>query len=190
LDDYSVEELALVGDTGGSNMNMLRRGLLATVTFLAATALVVGTGPAGAAIPPQGKIAPHQFFVGLVNGNSGIGHHAQIRVACPGPIRRGETTHPLPHQPLEVVRPAAILTNDGYTGAHGTHVNAYLGIPPSATTSGGIATFAYYGVKKAIPTTLNVPCSGTGYITFVPLPRDPGSSRAFVVPVDFVNIAV
>ena len=168
---------------------MLRRALVATVTLLAATALVVGTSPSGAAVPPQGKIGPREYFVGLVNGNSGLSHHAQIRVACPGPVRSGETTHPLPNQPLEVTRPVAILTKDGYTGSNGTQINAYYGIPPTATSTGGIATFFRYGVKKAIPTTLNVPCSGTGHITFISFPRDPGVSRAFVVPVEFVNIA-
>ena len=168
---------------------MLRRALVLAVTVVGASVLVTGAGTAGALTPPPGKIGPHQYFIGLVNGNSGIGHHAQVRVACPGPIRPGETTHPLAHQPLEVVRPAAILTKDGYTGADGTQINAYLGIPPTATGSGGIATFRYYGVSKPIPTTLNVPCSGSGFITFVPFPRDPGVSRAFVVPVDFVNIA-
>ncbi len=78
----------------------------------------------------------------------------------------------------------------GFTGPRGDHINAYMGIPPSATDSGGIASFAYYNVAKPIPTTLTVPCSGTGYITFIPFPRDPGKSRSFVVPVDYVNIAV
>ena len=169
---------------------MLLRRFARTVTFAAVSVIIVGSANAGAAVTPLQKIGPHQAFIGLVNGRSGIGQHAQIRVACPGPIRPGETTHPLGHQPLEVTRPPAIAGKFGNTGAHGTHINAYLGIPPAATDAGGIASFAYYGVAKPIPTTLTVPCSGSGFITFIPFPRDPGTSKSFVVPVDFVNIAV
>ena len=169
---------------------MFGRLFVKSVTFAAATVLVVGTAGAGAAILPGGKIGPHQVFIGLVNHNSGISSHAQIRVACPGPIRPGETTHPLANQPLVVTRPAVIGAKFGNTGAFGTHITAYLGIPPAAGGAGGLATFTYYNTPKPIPTTLNVPCSGSGYITFMPFPRDPGTSRAFVVPVDYVNIAV
>ena len=169
---------------------MSRRLFARTVTFIAATVLVVGTAAAGAAIQPGGKIGPHQAFVGTVNHNNGLKTHAQIRVACPGPIRPGERTHPLGHQPLAVSRVAAVAAKFGNTGAHGTHINAYLGIPPSATDAGGIASFTHYDAPKPIPTTLSVPCSGSGYITFISFPRDPGTSRSFVVPVDYVNIAV
>jgi hypothetical protein len=145
---------------------------------------------ATAATPPKpGRIGPDQQFVGLVNGRSGIRTHAQIRVACPGPITPGKTTHPLAHQPLEVDRPEVINVKAGNTGRDATHISAFLGIPPAAADTGGIATFTRYGVPKPIPTSLNVPCSGSGFITFLPFPRDPGASRAYVVPVDYVNIA-
>ena len=169
---------------------MFRHLFARTAMFIAATALVVGTAGAGAAVVAHGKIGPHQYFVGFVNGNSGLVHHAQIRVACAGPIQPGRTTHPLAHQTLNVTRPTAISTKFGFTGPRGTHISAYLGIPPAATDGGGIATFAYYDTPKPIPTTLIVPCSGSGFITFIPFPRDPGKSRSFVVPVDYVNIAV
>jgi hypothetical protein len=168
---------------------MSGRLFVKTATFVMATALILGSASAGAAVQPKGKIGPRQVFIGLVNGESGISRHAQIRVACPGPIRPGRTTHPLAHQPLKVTRPAAVAAGYGFTGPRGTHINAYLGIPPSATDGGGIASFAYYDTPKPIPTTLTVPCSGSGYITFIPFPRDPGKSRSFVVPVDYVNIA-
>jgi hypothetical protein len=158
--------------------------LTATVVGLGATAAMAAATP-----PDQGRIGHNQVFLGLVNGNSGITTHAQIRVACPGPVVSGELTHPLAHQRLEVDQPEVIDADFGNTGAHATHINAYFGIPPSASDAGGIATFRRYGVRKAIPTTLSVPCSGSGFITFIPFPRDPGTSRAYVVPVDFVNIA-
>ena len=161
--------------------------VLAAVTVgiigLSATAAMASTPP------DPGSVGPGQEFVGLVNGRSGVGGHAQIRVACPGPVKPGETTHPLAHQPLEVDRPEVINVKGGNTGRFGTHISAFLGIPPAAADTGGIATFRHYGVPKAIPTTLDVPCSGSGFVTFIPFPRDPGTSRAYVVPVDYVNIA-
>ncbi len=166
---------------------MVRRILVLTAAAVAATTLVVAS--AGATISAPGRIGPNQAFIGLVNGKSGAFGHARIRVACPGPVSAGETTHPLAHQPLEVTRPASIATTTGNTGAHGTSITAFMGIPPTAATS-GLATFKFYGVKKPIPTTINVPCSGSGFVTFVPFPRAPGTAKSFVVPVDFVNIAV
>ena len=165
---------------------MARRVLVVAAAVAALNVLYVAG--AGAAVHPN--IRPNQLFVGLVNGSTGAAGPAQIRVACPGPIRSGETTHPLAHQPLEVLPPASTGANAGNTGAQGTRVSAVLGVPPASGTGAGFLTFRRYGVKKAIPTTLNVPCSGSGFITFVPFPRDPGTSRSFVVPVEYVNIAV
>ena len=158
--------------------------LIVGVVGLSAAAAVAATTP-----PNQGKIGPNQIFVGLVNGQSGISHHAQVLVACPGPVVPGETTHPLAHQPVEVDQPEVINANFGNTGRSASHISAFLGIPPAASNGSGIATFTHYGVPKPIPTTLTVPCSGSGFITFMPFPRDPATSRAFVVPVDYVNIA-
>jgi hypothetical protein len=151
---------------------------------LSATAATAASAP-----PNQGRIGPGQRFVGLVNGRSNIRGHAQIRVACPGPVTPGETTHPLAHQPLEVDPRTVVNAKFDNTGTDATHISVFLGIPPAASDTGGIATFTRYGVPKPIPTSLSVPCSGSGFITFMPFPRDPGTSRAYVVPVDYVNIA-
>ena len=156
---------------------------------LSMSLVVLGATTATAALPAPGKIGPNQIFVGLVNGSSGLNGHAQIRVACPGPGVPHELTHPLAHQKLEVVQPEAIEGDFGNTGRFATHIDAYMGIPPTSSDAGGVATFRRYGRSKPIPTTLDVPCSGSGFITFIPFPRDPGTSRAFVVPVDYVNIA-
>jgi hypothetical protein len=167
-----------------------RRVHVMSVLTVGAVALWASAATAVGTPPDSGRIGPRQVFVGLVNGSTGATAPAQIRVACAGPVEPGETTHPLAHQPLEVEPPSAVDANVGRTGRFATHISAFVGIPPAATDASGIATFRYYGVRKPIPTTLNVPCSGSGYITFMPLPRDPGRSRAFVVPVEYVNIAV
>jgi hypothetical protein len=150
--------------------------------------LLMAAPTAGATAPP---IGPNQPFVGLVNGKAGIVTPAPILVACPGPIIPGETTHPLAGQTL-VVGLAPTTTNVGNTGPTGTTITAFQGIPPAspAATTSGLATFHRYGVAKPLPTGITVPCSGTGDITFMPLPRVPPASRAFVVRVVFINIAV
>jgi len=165
---------------------MARRVLVVATAVLALTMMLGAV--AGAAVHP--RIGPNQSFVGLVNGSTGAVNPAPIRVACAGPIQPGETTHPLANQPLEVVPPPSTNANAGNTGARGTRISAVLGVPPTAGTVAGFLTFGRYGVKKPIPTTLDVPCSGSGFITFVPFPRDPGTARSFVVPVEYVNIAV
>jgi hypothetical protein len=166
-------------------MTVLRRSML-----LVAVAATIGLGaPTAATAAGHPRIGPHQQFIGLVNGSSGVHAHAQVRVACPGPVQDGRTTHPLPHQTLEVTLPPAAGVPVGDTGPRGTHINVYLGIPPSAAGAGGVATFVHYGRSQPIPATLTVPCSGSGYFTFMPFPRDPGKSKAFVVPFDYANIA-
>jgi hypothetical protein len=154
---------------------------------------VVGTafaGMLGAAAATGPRIGPNQQFVGLVNGSTGQHDPAVITVACPGPVRAGETTHPLAHQTLEVRLSASADGTVGNTGPKARRISAYLGIPPSGTATGGLATFRYYGHKKPIPTSISVPCSGSGSITFIPFPRVPGETVAFVVPVEYANIAV
>lgn len=50
--------------------------------------------------------------------------------------------------------------------------------------------FTAYGIAKPIPTSLSLPCSGTGHVTFVPLPQSPPTSRSASVAVKYVNVAV
>jgi hypothetical protein len=157
------------------------------VAFASVVAVTIGmsVGAAGAAHP---RIRPNQEFVGLVNGSTGQRAPAAIKVACPGPAQ-GQRTHPLPHQTLAVSLPPSTGGTVGNTGPDATHINAYFGVPPSSTASGGLATFRRYGRTKPIPTSITVPCSGKGYITFLPFPRVPGETVGFVVPIEFANIA-
>jgi hypothetical protein len=43
-----------------------------------------------------------------------------------------------------------------------------------------------YNQAVPIPTRLILPCYGSSQVSFVPLPQDPGISRAATVPVEFV----
>jgi len=165
---------------------MLRRVFIGTV---AVAALAVLVGPAGAStvVPAQGKVGPHQVFGGLVNDQSGIGTPAPIRMACFGPVRPGETGHPMAGQTVEVFRPEAIVGHFGYTGARGNRIVAFFGPPPPAPVgaTSSTVTFTKYGVKKPIPTSLVLPCFGTGAVTFVPMPQGPLDTRDATVQVSY-----
>jgi len=164
--------------------------LVGLCVVVAATAMVVVS--AGAAIPPQGKVGPRQYFEGLVNGQAGIGTPVAIKMACFGPVRPGEKGHPIAGQTVEVMRPLVIVVgHSGYTGKSATSIVAFFGpppptpspVPPGAST----VTFQKYGVKKPIPTSLLLPCYGTGTVSFVPIPQSPPSSRDATVPVSYVG---
>ena len=169
---------------------MVRRILVALCVVVAVTASVVVS--AGAAIPPQGKVGPRQYFAGLVNGQAGIGTPVPIKMACFGPVRPGEKGHPMAGQTVEVMRPLVIVVgHSGYTGKNATSIVAFFGpppptpspVPPTAST----VTFTRYGVKKPIPMSLLLPCYGTGTVSFIPMPQSPPSSRDATVPVSYVG---
>jgi len=168
---------------------MFRRLFVGTVALLAASVLVVAAANAAAVVPPQGDVGPHQVFGGLVNGQSGIGTPATIRMACFGAVHPGETGHPMSGQTVEVFRPEAILGHFGYTGSSATHIVAFFGpLPPNpvaAPPTASTVTFTRYDVKKPIPTSLRLPCDGTGSVTFVPLPQSPPSSHDATVQVRY-----
>jgi hypothetical protein len=164
---------------------MLRRAVAVGAVVLALAVVLPTT--AGAATHHQ-RIRPHQYFSGVVNGSTGQPAPSTITMVCPGPA--SGTGHPLGGQTVEVNRTAGTNSGAGYTGTRGTSVSVFFGaLPPSATAVGQV-TFTRYGVPMAIPTSLTLPCSGSGVVGFLPFPRTPPFSRAATVPVEFVNIAV
>ncbi len=84
--------------------------------------------------------------------------------------------------------PKVILSTSGYTGNGATSIGAFFGAPPPANGPGQVS-FTKYGVSKQVPTALNLPCSGTGQVTFVPFPQSPPTSYAATVAVEYVNVA-
>jgi hypothetical protein len=157
-----------------------RRVLPPVAAGIAALTLACPEITASAAAP----IRPHQHFVGLINGSTGTPQPATIRMACFGPIQPGQTGHPFGGQTVAVQRVAA-TANSGFTGDRTTSIGAFFGPPPPSGTSASYVDFTTYG-QKALPTSLTLPCSGSGKVSFVPLPVDP-TSRDFVVPVRFVG---
>jgi hypothetical protein len=149
----------------------LRVAVLATVAALG-TAI-----PAQAATTP---IGPNQHFVGLVNDKHA---GAVIYVICPGPAGGDRTGPPAGNQTVEVLR---VASGGGYTGPS---QQIWAEFDKDAIHVVGFTT---YKTAKAIPTGLQLPCSGTGTVTFTTcFGTRPCAATAKddVVPVTFENIA-
>ena len=164
--------------------------LVGLCAVVGATGLVAAS--AGAAVPPQGKVGPNQYFGGLVNGKNGDATPAVIRMACFGALRPGQRGHPMAGQTVEVFLPEVIVVHhSGFTGKHGSSIVAFFGPPPPgpapATPAASTVTFKRYGVAKPIPTSLLLPCSGTGTVYFSPLPTSPPKSHPATVRVSYVG---
>jgi hypothetical protein len=141
------------------------------LTTLVAAALV-SAGAWGARPPiPQGPVRPNLEFGGLVNGARPT---ATVQMGCFGPITPGQSGHPFRGQTVGVFRPEALQV-DGFTGSQATRIVAHFSDDPTATIS-----FDRFGRSKAIPTTLTLPCSGTGTVVFTPVPTSPTAHTATV----------
>jgi len=144
---------------------------------------VLGMGGTADAKPETTSIGPNQHFVGLVNGKS---TKATVVVACPGPISIGRTGHPVGGT-IAVEPPSTVASTTGYTGSRGRSVIATFVVPVPVTTTSAV-TFTHYG-SQAIPSTLLLPCSGSGTVVFAPTPTSNTAKNASV-GVTFENIAV
>jgi hypothetical protein len=155
----------------------------------AAVLVLAGTlGLSGVATAAPGtRVGPDQVFRALVNARSGARTPVVIHMACFGPVQPGQTGHPMAGQTVQVRLGAASLAGNGFTGANATSIGVFFGPPPPALPGAGLLSLTRYGVARAIPTSLVLPCSGKGQVTFVPLPMSPPTSRIAVVPVRFVG---
>jgi hypothetical protein len=173
---------------GSSNLRrpvvFRRTAVVAAAAFGALTLGLSGLASAQA----SARVGPDQAFRALVNGRPGHPAPVALRVACFGPIQPGQTGHPFAGQTVKVLLGATTAAGAGFTGASATSIGVFFGPPPPSASPGtGLLTLARYGVARAIPTSLLLPCAGTGQVTFVPLPMSPPTSRAAVVPVRFVG---
>jgi hypothetical protein len=161
---------------------LLPRRLMAAALVALAT-LCIGIAPASAAT----RVGPHQIFVGLVNHQYGP---ANIAVGCVGPIRPGETGPVVGGQTVEILPAPSTASTAGYTGSAGRRVVVSIVVP--VVTPGGPQipiTLTEYGKPAPIPTSLMVPCSGSGIALFTPEPTSK-TARSASVPVRFVSIGV
>ena len=159
-------------------------GLSVALMALTATAQAAGA---------THRVGPHQFFTGVINGHNGnTSVPIPVDMACFGPLTPGETGHPMGGQTLAVRQlfPPTIANSLGETGNDST-IEVFFGPPPPAPASGAAGpsvarrvSFSRYDKVKKLPTSLTLPCSGTGNVWFVPVPVVP-PSRAVAVPVEF-----
>jgi hypothetical protein len=154
------------------------RVIAVAVLLIGTVAVVIGSvAPAAATTSP---IRPHQHYVGLVNAKH-VG--AVIYVVCPGPAT-GQSGPPAGNQTVAVRK---VLSGGGYTGSFAREIWAQFG-----RDEFHVVAFTAYNVAKPIPTSLRVPCQGTGTVTFTTcfgtLPCA-ANSKANTVPVTFENIA-
>ena len=162
-------------------MLALRFRLGLTVGAIVAAIATVGLVGSHSAAATGSAIGPKQHYVGLVNGKH---KGAVIYVVCPGPAGGTRTGPPAGNQTVSVRR---VRSGGGYTGSAAHEVWAQFG-----KDERHVVGFRRYGVSKAIPTALRLPCQGTGTVTFttcfgtLPCASNAKDDR---VPVRFVNIA-
>ncbi|QMU76878.1 hypothetical protein GXW83_15210 [Streptacidiphilus sp. PB12-B1b] len=159
-----------------------RRSLTVAVVTVGAAALMAAAPAYAAGVVDPAPIGPGQYFTGLVDN---VSSQAVIKVVCPGPVVPGETGHPLAGQTVEALPAAASSASTaGYTGSAADRINVDFG----ATSTTAPVTLTHWAVQAAIPTSLLLPCSGSGTVVFVPAPASPTAQAATVV-VDYANIA-
>ena len=169
-------------------MRNLRRSSLMlglTVVACAATGL-----PALASQAQAGTVGPKQYFTGVINGKDGnTTIPITIRMACVGPIKPGETGHPVRGQTVAVHQLFPPGGSLGQTG-NDSQIGAFFNAPPPGAPGGRPATgtpvFTRYDRPKALPTSLTLPCAGMGTVWFTPIPVVPPSQSA-TVPVRYVG---
>lgn len=165
------------------SLTKLRYRFSAVAALALAAAAVPSVALAATPVQDPVPVGPNESFIGLVNGKSS---DALITMVCLGPITPGETGHPLSGQSVEVETALAVGTATGYTGSAAKQIDAEFGVPTAANINPPIVLGSYF-VKEAIPTTDVFPCSGSGVVTFVPLPTS-ATARSFTVSVSFGNI--
>ncbi len=170
-------------------MKMVLR--LAVVLSVSIVAMTAAARTAGAAH----KVGPGQYFTGVINGTNGnTAIPIPIQMACFGPVKPGATGHPMGGQTLAVHQlfPPSVTGTLGRTGNDST-IGVFFGAPPPSARHGAGAravsktiSFVHYDRTKGLPTSLTLPCDGTGTVWFVPIPVVP-PSQATAVPVEFAS---
>lgn len=168
---------------------MLRR-TASRVAIASAVMLVAGGALAAPAMADGGQVGPKQYFDGEVFGLTTSSAQDVILVSCAGAASTG---HPVADQYVAAHQfYPPVTTTYGYTGNSGTEidVNLIYSIGTITVVTPTFATLTYYDTKAEIPTSLTVPCSGTGVVAFTPSPDPDGSGRTSDVGVTFESMGV
>jgi hypothetical protein len=141
---------------------------------------VVTDGGAGARTPPV-SVGPKQAFLAMVNG---VSANATVQVVCPGPLTANQTGRPASGQSVGIASPStpAAAASKGFTGRRADSIVAKFA-PPSTVGATIEETFTIYG-NLPIPTTVQLPCSGTASVVFSPTPTS-GRARDTRVTITF-----
>jgi hypothetical protein len=160
------------------------------IAIASAAVAVAGGVLALPAAAQAGTVGPKQYFQGEVFGVVASNAQDVIEVACASSA--AATGHPLPGQSVAVHQIFPPVTaSPGYTGNFGTKIAADL-IWSRGTISVliPIATLTTYDAPAAIPTSITVPCSGSGVMSFSPSPDPDGTGRSASVNITFVSPGV
>jgi hypothetical protein len=161
----------------------VRRSLRIALTSFAVTLALIGTGTSAASA--QTPIGADQHFLGFVNGSN---DDPVVHTVCPGPSDPGRRG---PVESGQTFSVGEVASGGGFTGPLSS-MYAWF-VPPSTSGKPPSVKFSKYGVAKAIPSTVRVPCSGTGRVEFSPCPYLAPCVAGWVpnyVPVKFENVAV
>ena len=141
------------------------------IAIASAVMMVAGGALAAPAMADGGPVGPKQYFYGEVFGLSSSTAPNVIEVACAGPETTG---HPVAGQYVAAHQFFPPVTTSGYTGDKGTEidVNLVYSLGTITVVTPTFATLYYYDTKSEIPTSLTVPCNGTGVLNFAPSPND------------------
>jgi hypothetical protein len=159
------------------------------VAIASASALIAGGALAIPASAQAVTVGPHQYFLGKVLGLTSATAPNVIAVVCAGPVATG---HPAPGQSVEVqLFLPPVNTTLGYTGNSAKEIDADLiwsRGPVTVVTF--VAALTSYFVQVPIPTSITVPCSGSGVMSFMPSPDPDNSGKASNVDVTFESPGV
>ncbi|HEV3354046.1 MAG TPA: hypothetical protein VG076_14050 [Acidimicrobiales bacterium] len=154
------------------------KGFIARAGFamaggLLAAATVATTG-FGFLPPRHGRVVPGVDYGALVNGTSSS---PTIHVGCVGPLQPGEKGHPVGGNTVEVFRPE-VLQVPGNTGSAATMIIVHFDDPSTDVV------LRRFGSPRAIPPSLNLPCTGTGQVTFTPEATSP-TAKSVTITVQY-----
>jgi hypothetical protein len=149
------------------------------------TLMLIGlvAGAAGAANANE-PIQPNEHFIGLVNG-SNVG--PVVYTVCPGPSSLGRTGPVLGGQMLGV---AHVASGGGYTGLF-SQVYAWI-VQDTSVKGPRQVKFTTYGTEQRIPSSVRVPCDGSGHVEFSSCPRLAPCAYGWIpnlVTIRFINVA-
>ncbi len=140
--------------------------------------MVLGGGVGSAAA--QEPIGLNQHFLGLVNGSNA---DPAVYVVCPGPVYSGRTGPVAGGQTMSVAR---VKHGGGYTGPSRVVYSWFVPATPTAAATPTQPEFTEYGVPQSIPTSIQVPCGGTGQVEFSSCPYLAPCAFGWVP--DYVNV--